>query len=90
MNHHIPWQEIINWIVSILIPALFVAWRRTASKTNCYSTIIDAIVQGVENASKYSNTEHVKRSIEASATKAGVQEHLDCIVQEQTGIDRPK
>jgi hypothetical protein len=82
----IPWQTIFDWLASIALPSLIALWRKHAAQSARAQTVLNAVVQGVEMASRAlgGDGQTVKAAIHREATAAGVQTQLDKVVQAVT------
>lgn len=86
--------EFVTYVVPIITAALLALWRRAAGKSKLQSKIIEAVVKGIDAGSKEvgdGDTQIVKKAVKAEATAAGVEEHLQKVVDkvksETNGID---
>lgn len=68
--------EIISTILAIAIPVLLALWRRSASKSKLQSTLIDAMVRGINAGTEQirdADTNVVKRAVKDEVAQAGPQ-----------------
>lgn len=85
--YNLPWQDILNWIAGVGIPALLAIWRKQAMRQN---RTLTAVVQGIEESTaQLGDTAFiVKSAINNKAIDAGVKQHLDNVISKAT--DKPK
>lgn len=68
--------EIVSTVLAIAIPVLLALWRRSAAKSRLQTTLIDAMVRGINSGTEQirdSDTNVVKRAVKDEVAQAGPQ-----------------
>lgn len=80
-------HEAISTGLAIAIPVLIAFWRRSAVNSKLKSTVIDALVRGIEKSTENMNntdTAFVKEVVRNEAENAGVEKHVEKAVDKVT------